>query len=51
MVVEELKYINIIKNVLPKQNFERLLKFFDNDMIEEEARIGSGKEGYLLIML
>tara|TARA_Y100000592_G_C5428998_1_gene297305 strand:- start:162 stop:728 length:567 start_codon:yes stop_codon:yes gene_type:complete len=45
MVLEELKYISIVKNALPKQNFDRLLKFFDNDMIEEEARIGSGKEG------
>ena len=45
MALEELKYISIIKNTLPQQNFNRLLKYFDNDMIEEQGKIGIGKKG------
>jgi|TARA_E500000318_G_C3546850_1_gene207092 Rps23 Pro-64 3,4-dihydroxylase Tpa1-like proline 4-hydroxylase len=45
MDVEELKYISIIKDVLPPLNFKRLLKYFDNDMVEEAGKIGHGGEG------
>ena len=43
MVLEELKYISIIKDAIPKLAFDRLLKYFDNDMIEEEGKIGSSE--------
>lgn len=45
MVIEELKYISVVKNVLPEPNFNRLLKYFDNDMVEEEGRVGTGEKG------
>ena len=45
MVLEELKYISIIKDAIPKLTFDRLLKYFDNDMIEEEGKIGSSEKG------